>query len=69
MHGGQIAPFGLILHTASRRGHRYGARYRTGILHEKGVTVVISNGVGTTWMPLRLGAKPQYHLFTIRREK
>lgn len=69
MHGGQIAPFGLNLHTASRRGHRYGARYRTGILHEKGVTVVISNGVGTTWMPLRLGAKPQYHLFTIRREK
>lgn len=69
MHGGQIAPFGLNLHTASRRGRRYGARYRTGILHEKGVTVVISNGVGTTWMPLRMGAKPQYHLFTLRKTK
>lgn len=69
MHGGQIAPFGLNLHTASRRGYRYGARYRTGVIREKGVTVVVSNGVGTTWMPLRLGAKPQYHLFTMRKIK
>lgn len=69
MHGGQVALFGLALRTASRRGYRYGARYRTGILRERGVTVVISNGVGTTWMPLRLGAKPQYHLFILRRAK
>ena len=69
MHGGQVAPFGLTLRTASRRGYRYGARYRTGIIREKGITVVISNGVGTTWMPLRMGAKPQYHLFILRRAK
>lgn len=69
MHGGQIAPLGIGLYTASRRGFRYGARYRTGVIREKGVTVVISNGVGTTWMPARMGAKPQYHLFTLRQTR
>lgn len=66
MHGGQVAVFGISVHTASRRGFRYGARFRTGLIYEKGVPVLVSNGVGTTWMPLRLGAKPQYHLYTLR---
>lgn len=69
MHGGQIAPLGINLYTASRRGRRYGKRFRTGVVREKGVTVVVSNGVGTTWIPLRLGARPQYHLFTLRSAK
>ena len=64
-HGGQIAPLGFAPYTASEHGWRYGLRYRTGEIAENGVTVIVSNGVGATWMPLRLGAPPQYHLITL----
>ena len=64
-HGGQIAPFGLALHTSTRRSWCYGFRYRSGRVEEHGVTVLISNGVGTTWLPLRIGAPAQYHLITL----
>ncbi|MBQ9299532.1 MAG: metallophosphoesterase family protein [Clostridia bacterium] len=65
-HGGQVALFGVGLATSSRQGFRYGNRYRTGMLRERGVHVIVSNGVGTTWLPLRLGVEPQYHLITLK---
>lgn len=52
-HGGQIrfGPFGI---------------YRKGRLMEKEGTIqLISNGFGTTKLPLRLGADAEYHLFTV----
>ena len=64
-HGGQIAPFGLAPYTSSRHGWRYGNRYRTGEIDDDGVTVIVSNGVGASWLPIRLGAPPQYHLITL----
>ena len=35
-------------------------------MREHGATVIVSNGVGTTFLPLRLGVKPQYHLITLK---
>ncbi|MBQ9197486.1 MAG: metallophosphoesterase [Clostridia bacterium] len=65
-HGGQVALFGVGLATSSRLGLRYGARYRTGMIRERGVTVIVSNGVGTSFLPIRLGVEPQYHLITLK---
>ena len=66
-HGGQVAVLGIAPIPASRLGWRYGNKYRTGILREKGVTVLISNGVGTSWLPIRLGAPAQFHLITLKK--
>ena len=67
-HGGQIAVFGFAPRVSSLHGLRYGNRYRAGIVREKGVTVLISTGVGASWLPVRLGAPPQYHLITLRKD-
>jgi len=69
-HGGQIALFGLAPYTSSLYGARYGNLYLSGEIEEDdGTQVIVSNGVGTTWMPLRLGAPAQYHLITLRRAR
>lgn len=69
-HGGQVAIFGFAPYTSSLYGERYGNMYLSGEIEEDdGVHVLISNGVGTTWMPVRFGAKPQYHLITLRRAR
>ena len=56
-HGGQINFFGLGLYPV-------GKHYRT----RKG-DLLISNGYGTTKLPLRLGAKAETHLLTIKHGK
>ena len=61
-HGGQIAFFGHALKSSSD----YGSRYLSGWYQENGVTFMVSNGVGTSFLPLRLGARPQIHLITLR---
>lgn len=56
-HGGQIRLFGFGPYkkgTLNRENHR---------------TTLISNGYGTTGVPLRLGAKSETHLLTIQNEK
>ncbi len=68
-HGGQVTLLGFAPYTASRRGLRYGNHYRSGEIEEHGVTVLVSNGVGTTWLPVRLGARAQYHLITLSRAR
>ena len=68
-HGGQITLFGLAPNTARRHGWRYGMHYLRGQLEESGSVVIISNGVGTSWLPLRLGAPPQYHIITLRHAR
>ncbi|WP_243296863.1 metallophosphoesterase [Bacillus litorisediminis] len=56
-HGGQIRLFGWGL-------------YRKGRIHEKnGVIQLISNGYGTTKIPLRLGAKAETHILTLKRRE
>ena len=69
-HGGQVSLFGFAPYTASLYGNRYGNEYLTGEIEEEdGVHIVISNGVGTTWMPIRFGAPAQYHLITLRKAR
>ena len=61
-HGGQVAIAGKAIKSPSG----YGNRYLSGWFHENGVDILVSNGVGTTDLPVRLGAKPQIHLITLR---
>ncbi|MGM0845991.1 MAG: metallophosphoesterase [Bacillota bacterium] len=53
-HGGQIRILG------------YGMYQKGGFHKVKETTVLVSNGYGTTALPLRLGAPPETHLITIK---
>ena len=63
-HGGQVAVLGHAIHSSSI----YGSRYLSGWYHEHGVDILVTNGVGTSGLPVRLGAKPQMHLITMKKE-
>lgn len=63
-HGGQITVFGRSLHASSL----YRDRFRSGWYHEKGSDILVSNGVGTSILPMRLGTRPQIHKITLIRE-
>jgi hypothetical protein len=55
-HGGQITFFGLwapVTHSD------YGNKYRTGVITENSSTLIVSNGIGTTILPMRFFARPQ----------
>ncbi len=64
MHGGQVTLFGLW---APIVPSQYGQRYRSGWVEEEGTLILISNGVGTVTVPVRLFAPPEIHLITLRR--
>lgn len=55
-HGGQIRLFG------------WGLREKGGTKEVNGTTVVISNGYGTTTLPLRLMAPAESHIFILKRK-
>lgn len=61
-HGGQIAFFGHSIHPTSDLKDRY----RSGWFHEKGADILVTNGVGASGLPVRLGTRPQLHLITLR---
>lgn len=64
-HGGQIDLFG---YTPFRRLRtELGSGYRSGWLEENSAVHLISNGVGTEILPLRLFARPQIHVITLKR--
>lgn len=56
-HGGQIQFFG------------YSPYQKGGIYKSDITTLFVSNGYGTSMLPLRLGAKPETHFITITREE
>jgi predicted MPP superfamily phosphohydrolase len=62
-HCGQIAPplLGPIV-TASR----YGRRFACGLIREGGRSLIVTAGLGTSGLPLRLGAEPDLWLLTLR---
>ena len=61
-HCGQIAPWPIgPLATASRHGKRYAC----GVVRENGRTLIVSAGVGTSLLPLRLGAPPDMWLLEV----
>lgn len=54
-HGGQIAPFGRALIVPSLHGRRYAyGRFRSGERQ-----MIVTGGLGTTMLPLRLGRPPE----------
>lgn len=56
-HGGQIRFFGM-------------GPFEKGRIYKKGnTTYLISNGYGTTGVPLRLGAKAETHLITLKNQE
>ena len=61
-HGGQISLFNHAIKSSSL----YGSRYNSGWYKENGADIFVSTGVGTSWLPVRLGSKPQIHQFTLR---
>lgn len=61
-HCGQIAPPLLgPIKTASR----YGRRYACGLIREPGRDVLVTAGIGTSGVPLRIGAVPDLWLLTL----
>lgn len=62
-HCGQVAlPFAGIVYVPSR----YGTRYACGLYHEGAKTMVVSGGLGTSGLPIRMLAPPDVWLITIR---
>lgn len=54
-HGGQIAPFGVVLHTPKGSGH-----YVQGWYHKGKHSMYVMRGIGTSpGISLRIGAKPE----------
>jgi hypothetical protein len=53
-HGGQVAPFGLALALPSGSGRYVAGWYRAG-----GPPMYVSRGIGTSLIPVRLGATPE----------
>ena len=64
-HGGQLVVGGHSLHSSSR----YGDKYRSGWMLFDGKDILVTNGVGTSLLPIRIGAPAQMHLITLRRKK
>ncbi|MDL2289201.1 metallophosphoesterase [Clostridia bacterium OttesenSCG-928-F22] len=66
-HGGQITFFNLFAPVCSSR---YGNKYRTGCKRYKGKPLLlVSNGIGTSLLPIRMFAKPQVHIITLRHQR
>ena len=61
-HCGQVA---LPLIGALSTMSRYGDRYACGLVRESGKTLVVGAGLGTSILPLRLGARPDLWLIEI----
>jgi hypothetical protein len=63
-HGGQLTFFGLW---APLVGSDHGQTYRTGQIVTDSTTVIVSNGVGSIFPPLRFFARPQIVLITLKK--
>lgn len=61
-HCGQIAP--PLIGPVSTMS-RHGRRYACGLVREGGRTLIVSSGLGTSVMPLRLGAVPDMWLVEV----
>lgn len=60
-HGGQIAFFGDALNISD-----VPRRYQGGWLQENRIDMLVSRGVGTSVLPIRLFRRPQIHVITVK---
>ena len=63
-HGGQLVVFGRSLHSSSA----YGDTYARGWMDAHGGKLLVTHGVGTSLLPMRLGVRPQIHRITLKRK-
>lgn len=63
-HGGQLVLFGHSLHSSSA----YGDTYARGWMDAHGGRLMVSHGVGTSLMPIRLGVRPQIHRIVLKKQ-
>ena len=63
-HGGQVTLFGQPF--IRKLMPEIGSRYLSGWREEDRASILVSNGVGTSYIPARLFAPPQVHLITLR---
>ncbi|MEG3181439.1 metallophosphoesterase [Sphingomonas sp. LT1P40] len=61
-HCGQVV---LPVIGAVSTGSRYGERFRCGMVREPSQTTIVSAGLGTSIMPARLGAPPDFWMLTM----
>lgn len=61
-HGGQMLPFSSLLDIS---GDDLNDRYRSGWLTENRTEILVSNGVGTSVLPMRMLCPPQIHYIDI----
>ena len=61
-HGGQVAVCGKAIKSSSM----YRNRYLSGWFREAGADILVSNGVGTSGLPVRLGARAQINVLTMK---
>ncbi|MDD3409266.1 MAG: metallophosphoesterase [Eubacteriales bacterium] len=66
-HGGQVTVFGRPLIT--NLTPEIGTRYLTGWREENRASILVSNGVGTGVVPVRLFAPAQIHIITLKAAK
>lgn len=62
-HGGQVTLFGIPF---ANLAHWRNYKYQKGIFFENGRTIIVTNGIGATILPLRFFARPQINLITIK---
>ncbi|MBT9174874.1 MAG: 3',5'-cyclic adenosine monophosphate phosphodiesterase CpdA [candidate division WS2 bacterium] len=64
-HGGQVTVFGLW---APFSPFTYKPKFRTGVIETENTVVMVSNGIGTVFLPLRFFARPQVMIIYLRKE-
>ncbi len=64
-HGGQVTFLGKpVFRTFTRASDRY----LSGWIQENRADILVSNGVGTSWVPIRLFAPAQLHVITLKKK-
>ncbi len=64
-HGGQVTLFGWIV---PQTGSKYGKRFLTGLNYNSlGIPIITTNGLGTSRIKLRTGARSEIVIITLRR--
>jgi uncharacterized protein len=61
-HCGQVV---LPIYGAIETASRYGDRYLCGVIREQGRAIVVTGGLGTSLLPFRFGAPPDWWLITL----